>query len=249
MTLGKEKTIDKTTGFMIYFCLRLAYYLFGGDFILNFLAILLSLSTLTQAGNINTIEDGIEVVRKSDYCQSFSIENVPEPHSMLSGETRKWYNNRLSEIPEILKSEEYKSLSEKEKAIAASNLRNCFKHTARDAMKCASCANYLNANEKPLSFEFLERKYDRNYTKIIEKSYKSRESVNRLSKVSDFFEAHTPWLYENILFPVGMKISKNFPLTLSLCGIISAPLLALKSKISTKKAPERNVQELNFFRS
>ncbi len=176
---------------------------------LKFLAILLSLSTLTQAGNINTIEDGIEVVRKPDYCQSFSIENVPEPHSMLSGETRKWYNDRLSEIPEILNSGEYKNLCEREKAIAASNLRNCFKHTARDAMKCASCADYLNAHEKPLSFEFLEEKYDRNYTKLIEKSYKSRESINRLSKVSDFFEANMPWLYEKVLFPISMWFSKK----------------------------------------
>lgn len=176
---------------------------------LKFLAILLSLSTLTQAGNISTIEDGIEVVRKPDYGQSFSIENVPEPHSMLGGETRKWYNDRLSEIPEILNSGEYKNLGEREKAIAASNLRNCFKHIARDAMKCVSCADYLKAHEKLSSFEYLEEKYDRNYTKIIDKSSTSRESVNKLSEVSDFFEAHTPWLYEKVLFPVSMWFSKK----------------------------------------
>lgn len=175
-----------------------------------FQGILIPLLTLTVAAtNANTVQNGVAVVQQPNYCQRFSIENIPEPHSMLIGETRKWYNNRLSEIPEILKSEEYKSLSEKEKAITASNLRNCFKYTAREAMKCASCADYLNANEKPLSFEFLEEKYDRNYTKLIEKSYKSRESVNKLSKVSDFFEAHTPWIYENILFPISMWFSKK----------------------------------------
>ena len=216
--------------------------------------LLIPLLILTVAGtNVNTVQDREAVIQKPDYCQSFSINDVPDPHSMLSGETRKWYNDRLSEIPEILDSDIYNDLSEKEKAITASNLRNCFKYTAREAMKCASCADYLNANEKPLSFESLENKYDKNYTRIIEKSYKSRESVNKLSKVSDFFEAHTPWLYENVLFPVGMKISKNFPLTLSLCGAISSSLLAIKSKFSTNKqiktAPERDVQELNFFRS
>lgn len=216
--------------------------------------LLIPLLILTVAGtNVNTVQGREAVVQQPDYCQSFSIKDVPISRSMLSGETRKWYNDRLSEIPEILNSGEYKDLCEREKAIAASNLRNCFKHTARDAMKCASCADYLNANEKPLSFKFLENKYDKNYTKIIEKSYKSRESVNMMSKASDFFEAHTPWLYENVLFPVGMKISKNFPLTLSLCGAISSSLLALKSKFSTNKqiktAPERDVQELNFFRS
>lgn len=174
-----------------------------------FHGILIPLLTLTVAAtNANTVQEGIAVIQKPDYCQSFSIKDVPDPRSMPSGETRKWYNDRLSEIPEILKSEEYKSLSEKEKAITASNLRNCFKYTAREAMKCASCADYLNANEKPLSFEFLEEKYDRNYTKIIEKSYKSRESVNKMSKVSDFFEANMPWLYKNFIFPVFMKNSK-----------------------------------------
>lgn len=216
--------------------------------------LLIPLLILTVAGtNVNTVQDGGAVIQQPDYCQPFSLENVPEPHSMLSGETRKWYNDRLSEIPGILNLGEYKSLGEREKAITASNLRNCFKQTAREAMKCTSCADYLNVYEKPLSFEFFEEKYDGNYTKIIEKAYKSRESVNKLSKVSDFFEAHTPWLYENVLFPVGMKISKSFPLTLSLCGIISSSLLALKSKFSTnkqvKKAPERNVQELGFPRS
>ena len=135
---------------------------------LKFLAKLLLLSTLTQAGNINTIEDGVAVIRTSAYCQSFAIKNAPKPHPLLSGETRRWYNDRLGEILEILNSGEYKKLCEREKAIAASNLRNCFKYTAREAMKCTSCADYLNANEKSLSFEFLEEKYDKNYTKLIE---------------------------------------------------------------------------------
>ncbi len=172
-------------------------------------ALILLLAMVMPVGNYNTHNAEVATAQSAAYCQSFSIENVPKPHSMLGGETRKWYNDRLSEIPKILNSEEYKNLGEREKAITASNLRNCFKYTARNAMKCTTCANYLNANENPLSFEFLEEKYDRNYTKIIEKSYKSRESVNKLSKVSDFFEAHTPWLYENILFPVSMWFSKK----------------------------------------
>lgn len=165
-------------------------------------------SGAVAATNANTVQNGVAVVQQPDYCQSFSIEDVPEPHSMLTGETRKWYNGKLGKISEILDSDAYKNLSEREKAITASKLRNCFKYLAREAMKCTSCAEYLNAHEKPLSFEFLEEKYDRNYTKIIEKSCKSRESVNMMSSVSDFFEAHTPWLYENVLFPVFMKNSK-----------------------------------------
>ena len=172
-------------------------------------SLILLLAMVMPVGNYNTHVAEAVTDQGAAYCQSFSIKNAPKPHSMLNGETRKWYNDRLSEIPKILNSGEYKNLCEREKAIAASNLRNCFKHTARDAMKCASCADYLNAHEKPLSFEFLEEKYGRNYTKIIEKSYKSRESVNKLSKVSDFFEAHTPWLYENILFPISMWFSKK----------------------------------------
>ena len=175
---------------------------------LKFLAILLSLSTLTQAGNISTIEDGITVARNSDYCQLFSIENRPKPHSMLSGEARKWYNYLLSKIPDCLNSEEYKSLSEREKALISSKLRNRAKIIVREAMQCTSCADYLKAHEKLSSFEYLEEKYDRNYTKIIEKSSTSRESVNMWSQVSDFFEAYTPWLYKNFIFPVFMKNSK-----------------------------------------
>ena len=165
---------------------------------------------VAAVGNTGALQENLLDSSTTNYCASLSIDNVPNAGSMLSGETRKWYNSNLEKIPQILNSEPYSFATEREKAQLSFSLRNCYKHLARVAMKCTKCADYLNANEPPLTFESLEKKYSKNYTMIMEKAYKSRESVNKFSKISDFFEKHTPWLYENFLFQIAMKLSRIF---------------------------------------
>lgn len=160
--------------------------------------------------NVSTINNGTVSTKDEEHWDGSCLRTIPDFHSMLSGKARNWYNDRLSEIPQILKYESYDGLSERERAMEASNLRNCYKSEARKLIKCTTCAQYLNANEKMLSFEELENKYGGNYTRIIEKSSMSRKSVNAILKISDFFETHTPWLYGKVLFPVSMMISKLF---------------------------------------
>ncbi len=131
---------------------------------------------------------------------------IPIKSSLTCSAARNWYNKQLHNMPNLLHSQNV-TFSE-EVAHLSFLYRNYFKKIARDSMSCQTCADFLNQNEKPYTFEQLLSKYNRNFDKIAKSSIKSRESISILSKISDFFEISMPKIYEKILFPSAIYFSK-----------------------------------------
>ncbi len=97
-------------------------------------------------------------------------------------EVRLWYNNQDKNIINEID----KSLSIKEQARQAHNLRNKYRTQARKLMKDRALAKHLNSNNSNLPFEYYESKYlnqgyrDKSlYEQIIAASTKSNERVNQ----------------------------------------------------------------------
>lgn len=166
------------------------------------LAITLSVFTI----GTSTILHNTKRSYASEQCIIVPNVTLPRQKSLISSDARNWYNDQIHNIPNILATQNVTSAEET--AHLSFLYRNYFKKVARDSMSCSNCANFLNQNEKPYTFEQLHSKYNGDFNKIAESSMKSRETVNILSRISDFFEILMPETYEKILFPLAMRLSK-----------------------------------------
>lgn len=97
-------------------------------------------------------------------------------------EVRIWYNSQDKNIINEID----KSLSIKEQAMQAHNLRNKYRTQARKLMKDRALAKHLNVNNSNLPFEYYESKYlnqgykdNSLYEKIIAASIRTNESINK----------------------------------------------------------------------
>jgi len=110
------------------------------------------------------------------------FDSVPNDGSLDLKETRKWYLEQESKIPDLID----RNLSLEGQAREAFELRNSFRTKARSLMEDRQLAGKLMAEEPNMTWEQVLDKYrkqgfegDNLYNKILESSQKSRKSVNQ----------------------------------------------------------------------
>lgn len=188
-------------------------------------------------------------------CYEEGLCHIDIPQSSLSTyEGRKWYNKMASEAAQLVENCT-NGAPDIDDAYFAYEMRNAIKFLTRSKMKCQECAKYLNENEANYTFNYLlNYKYNNDPKKLIEKACTTRASANFASKFADFFETHTPWLYEHVFFPTFMSFSRQLKahpaliiLTISGCvvGVIATTTSGLFKRLSN--AVSTNIHRFKDF--
>lgn len=187
-------------------------------------------------------------------CYEEGLYHIDIPHSSLSTyEARKLYNKMINEAAQLVENCTNGSPDIYD-AYLAYEMRNAIKFLTRSKMKCQECAKYLNENEANYTFIDLLIKYNNDFKKFIKKAFTTRASANFASKFADFFETHTPWLYEHVLFPSFMSFSRQLKahpaliiLTISGCviGVLATTTSGLFKRLSN--AVGTNIRRLKDF--
>ena len=112
---------------------------------------------------------------------SSASTNEPKRGTLSNVETRKWYLEQESKIPNLID----KSLALEEQAKQAFTLRNQYRTQARELMADRQAAEALNKSDPNMTWEEIVNKYiskgfsgDELYQEIINSSQRSRQSVN-----------------------------------------------------------------------
>lgn len=187
-------------------------------------------------------------------CYEEGLSHIDMPPSFLSThEARELYNKMVNEAAQLVKNCTNGSPDIYD-AYFAYEMRNTIKRLIRNQMKCQKCAKYLNENEANYTFVDLLIKYSNDFKKFIKKAFTTRASANFASKFADFFETHTPWLYEHILFPSFMSFSRQLKahpaliiLTISGCviGVLATTTSGMFKRLFA--AVGTNIQRIKDF--
>lgn len=200
--------------------------------------------------------DGYEYKNKcfEQYLSNLSSLFLSKNQSLTTFESRDLYNKEIRKIPEAITNCIAWDTTAEEVAHFAVEARNICKNGSRGAMKCIKCAENLYKSEPNYTVKDIFSKYSNNPQLIIEKSLATRASANFASKFADFFETHTPRLYEHVLFPSFMSFSRQLKahpaliiLAISGCvvGVLATTTSGLAKRLST--AVSTNIRRLKNF--
>ncbi len=200
--------------------------------------------------------DGYKYENKcfEQYLANLSTFFLSKNQSLTTFKSRDLYNKEIRKIPEVIKKYTGGAAITEETARFAIEARNICKNGSRGAMKCIECAKNLYKSEPNYTVKDIFSKYSNNTQLIIEKSLSTRASANFASKFADFFETHTPWLYEHVFFPTFMSFSRQLKahpaliiLTISGCvvGVVATTTSGLFKRLSN--AVSTNIHRFKDF--
>lgn len=120
-----------------------------------------------------------EASNLSELSVKLRLSLIPEYRSLTLYEARVWYSWRKAKIKDLL--DKTKPLEQQAKQ--AFNMRNEIRMNARNAMKDADIAEFLNTKEINMTWEAVYSHYRGDYNKIIEGSMKGRSDVDQFFKI------------------------------------------------------------------